>query len=70
MYDRTGFHTPQRAIQLQRPSLTNDPVGIHERLGPIHPGSCVVKNDNMSVLFEEDGGGFVESRTGYTQASR
>ena len=49
MRNRTGSHTPQRAIQPVRPSQTTAPVGIGEHLDPTNPGSCQ-ENTNVSTL--------------------
>jgi len=50
MRDRTGSHTPRRAIQLARSFRTTALVGIGERLDPTNPGSC---NENSN----DDSGG-------------
>ena len=49
MYNRTGSHIPQRAIQLARSSQTNALAGTHKRLDPTDLGSCNV-NDSVSAM--------------------
>ena len=49
MLDRTGSHTPQRAILPARSFRTSAPVGTHKRPDPTNPDSCHEDN-SMSAL--------------------
>ena len=51
--DRTGSHTPRRAIPLARSSQTTALVGIVGRPDPTNPGSCH-ENSKMRVRWFDE----------------